>query len=76
MMAELTPLVDFPAIVTRVQSMTDKGIRVQFDLPETETKSLMELHRLQRDDKVLRVVIYDDDEFRETLIAENKQKNA
>ena len=63
MMAELTPLVDFPAIVTRVQSMTDKGIRVQFDLPETETKSLMELHRLQRDDKVLRVVIYDDDEF-------------
>jgi hypothetical protein len=60
-------LTDFPAIVTRVQSMADKGIRVIIDMPETETNTLAVLHGLQRDDKPLRVVIYDDDEFQKAI---------
>lgn len=66
-MAELNPLADFPATVNRVQSLVDKGIRLQLDMPETETPTLSVLHGLQRDDKVLRIVIYDDDEFREVI---------
>ena len=67
-MYELTPLADFPAIVCRVKSMVDKGIRVELDLPEGETQTLAILHGLQCDDKPLRVVIYDDDEFQKALI--------
>lgn len=72
-MPELKPLADFPAIVSRVQSMADKGIRLQLDLPETETDNMAVLHGLQRDDQVLRVVIYNDDEFMANLIASKKQ---
>lgn len=71
-MAELKPLIDFPAIVSNVRSLVDKGIRVQLDLPETETDCMSALHGLQRDDQVLRVVIYNDDEFR---VALNKVTN-
>ncbi len=69
----MKPLADFPAIVSRVQSMADKGIRLQLDLPETETDNMAVLHGLQRDDQVLRVVIYNDDEFMANLIASKKQ---
>lgn len=73
-MPELKELVDFPAIVHDVKSMfSDKGIRLSLDLPETETNTLAVLHGLQRDDKPLRVVIYDDDEFQKVLIASKKQ---
>lgn len=65
--AELTNLCDFPAIVVRVKSMIDKGIRIELDLPESETNTLAVLHGLQRDDKPLRVVIYDDDEFQKAI---------
>jgi hypothetical protein len=64
---ELAPLADFPAIVVRVQSMADKGVRAIFDMPESETNTLAVLHGLQRDDKPLRVVIYDDDEFQKVI---------
>jgi hypothetical protein len=47
--------------------MVDKGIRIELDLPESATEILSVLHGLQRDDKVLRVVIYDDDEFQKAL---------
>ena len=67
-MAELTSLADFPAIVCRVKSLVDKGIRIELDLPESETNTLAVLHGLQRDDAVLRVVIYDDDEFQKALL--------
>ena len=66
-MSDLTPLADFPAIVVRVKSMVDKGIRIELDLPESETNTLAVLHGLQRDDKPLRVVIYDDDEFQKAI---------
>lgn len=56
-------LVDFPAIIVRIKTMVDKGIRVEMDLPENATNTLTVLHGLQRDDKPLRVVVYDDDEF-------------
>jgi hypothetical protein len=73
--SELAPLADFPAIVCRVKSMVDKGIRIELDLPENETPTLSTLHGLQRDDRVLRVVIYDDDEFQRVLINRQKQEN-
>ena len=63
----MNALADFPAIVVRVQSMADKGIRLTLDMPETETQTLAVLHGLQRDDKPLRVVIYDDDEFQKVI---------
>ena len=66
-MAAIEPLADFPAIVVRVQSMADKGVRAIFDMPESETATLAVLHGLQRDDKPLRVVIYDDDEFQKAV---------
>jgi hypothetical protein len=53
----------------------DKGIRIELDLPENETPTLSTLHGLQRDDRVLRVVIYDDDEFQRVLINRQKQEN-
>lgn len=71
-MSELTPLADFPAIVVRVKSMVDKGIRIELDLPETETSTLATLHGLQRDDRSLRVVIYDDDEFQKACLDTKK----
>ena len=66
-MAAIEPLAHFPATVCRVKSMIDKGIRLELDMPETETNTLAVLHGLQRDDKPLRVVIYDDDEFQEAV---------
>ena len=66
-MPELKTLCDFPAIVCRVKSMVDKGIRIELDLPENETPTLAVLHGLQRDDRVLRVVVYDDDEFQKEI---------
>jgi hypothetical protein len=47
--------------------MVDKGIRIELDLPETETDTLAILHGLQRDDMVLRIVIYNDDEFQQAV---------
>lgn len=66
-MAELTPLSDFPAVVCRVKTLMDNGIRVEFDLPETEARMLSELHTIKLDGRVLRVVLYDDDEFQKAL---------
>lgn len=66
-------LADFPATVCRVKTLVDNGIRVEFDLPETEARMLSELHTIKIDGRVLRVVLYDDDQFREALIARNKQ---
>ena len=68
----MNPLADFPATVCRVKSMIDKGIRLELDMPETETNTLAVLHVLQRDDKPLRVVIYDDDEFQRVCLDINK----
>lgn len=58
-------LVDFPATVCRVKTMVDGGIRVELDLPETEGQILSTMHDLRG--RYLRVVIYDDEEFRDIL---------
>lgn len=60
-MAELDPLCDFPATVCRVKTLADGGIRIEFDLPETESNMLSVIHSLRG--RYLRVVMYDDDEF-------------
>jgi hypothetical protein len=49
-------------VVARVQTMADNGIRVIFDLPETETAQLSKLHLLMTSDTYLRVVIFDADD--------------
>ena len=59
----MKPLADFPATVYGVKTLADGGIRVTFDLPETESDMLTRMHELKRSDKYLRVVIYDNDEF-------------
>jgi hypothetical protein len=58
----LSELTSFPAVVARVQTMADNGIRVIFDLPETETAQLSKLHLLMTSDTYLRVVIFDADD--------------
>jgi len=57
----MNPLANFPATVARVKTLVDGGIRVEFDLPETESMVLSKLHDLR--ERYLRVVIYDDEEF-------------
>lgn len=64
-MAELNPLYDFPATVVRVKTMIDGSIRIEFDLPESQGESLSIMHGLR--DRYLRVVVYDDDEFRAAI---------
>ena len=60
-------LADFPAEVYGVKTLADGGIRVTFDLPETESGVLTRLHELKRGRKYLRVVVYDNDEFQREL---------
>lgn len=67
-MAELSALADFPATVCRVKTLVDNGIRVELDLPETEARMLSELHTIKLDGRILRVVLYDDDEFQAALM--------
>ncbi len=60
-------LADFPATVCRVKTLADGGIRLELDLPETESNMLTIMHELHRSDRYLRVVIYDNDEFTREL---------
>ena len=64
-MAELSALADFPAAVCRVKTLVDGGIRIELDLPETEAEILTIMHNLRG--RYLRVVVYDDDEFRRAV---------
>lgn len=66
-------LADFSATVCRVKTLVDNGIRVELDLTEEGADMLTELYKIKLEGKNLRVVLYDDDEFRASLIAENKQ---
>ncbi len=61
-------LADFPATMYRVKTLADGGIRLELDLPETESNMLTVMHELHRSDRYLRVVIYDNDEFTQELI--------
>jgi hypothetical protein len=60
-------LVDFPATVCRVKTLADGGIRLELDLPETESSVLTTMHELHRSDRYLRIVVYDNDEFLDNL---------
>jgi hypothetical protein len=71
-MPELKPLVDFPATVVRLKTMADFSIRAEFSMPETAADEMKTLHNIR--ERYLRVVIYDDDEFQEALIASRKQE--
>lgn len=61
----LQSLADFPATVCRVKTLVDGGIRIELDLPETEAEILTTMHNLRG--RYLRVVVYDDDEFRRAV---------
>jgi len=61
-MAELKPLADFQAILSKVVTMVD-GPRIYLDLQENETEILSKLAELRYGDKFLHIVIYDEDEF-------------
>lgn len=47
--------VTFPAVVTKVQTLSDSGIRLVLDLPETEIMAMAWLAQCQRDGVVLSV---------------------
>ena len=60
-------LVDFPATVCRVKTLMDNGIRLELDLNETEGQILTTMHNLKLENRILRIVVYDNDEFTEQL---------
>ncbi|HLA80424.1 MAG TPA: hypothetical protein VJP78_02170 [Thermoleophilia bacterium] len=51
------PEIRFVAVVAKVQTMVDGGIRVVLDLPETAIKQAAELMECKRDEIALRVRI-------------------
>ena len=61
-MAELKPLADFQAILSKVVTMVD-GPRIYLDLQENEMEAIAKLMGLRYGDKFLHIVIYDEDEF-------------
>ncbi len=67
MMSNITPLADFPATVCRVKTLVDNGIRVELDLTEEGADMLTELYKIKLEGKSLRVVLYDDDQFRDAV---------
>lgn len=71
-MVELEPLADFPASISKAQTLADNGIRITLDLPETEAAILSKAHELKIGERYLYVVIYDADEFQKACI--NTQK--
>jgi hypothetical protein len=56
-------LVDFPAVIVKVQTMADNSPRLTLDLPETALDAAGKLMLLQNDERYLHVVIYDAEEF-------------
>lgn len=66
-------LTDFPATVCRVKTLMDNGIRLELDLNETEGQILTTMHNLKLENRILRIVVYDNDEFAEQLLATKKQ---
>ncbi len=59
-------LCDFPATIVRVKTLVDGGIRIELELPETESDILAAAHNLRG--RYLRVVMYDDNEFQMALL--------
>ena len=51
------PEIKFVAVVAKVQTMMDNGIRVILDLPETAIKQAAELMECKRDEIALKVRI-------------------
>jgi hypothetical protein len=51
------PEIKFVAVVAKVQTMVDNGIRVVLDLPETAIKQAAELMECKRDEIALKVRI-------------------
>jgi hypothetical protein len=69
----LSELTSFPAVVARVQTMADNGIRVIFDLPETETAQLSKLHLLMKSETYLRIIVYDADEWNKLPVPDSNK---
>ena len=65
---DMKPLCDFPAEIVRIKTMADLSIRLELSLPETETKILSRAHELIRRSHYLRIVIYDEDEFKSAIM--------
>lgn len=63
-------LCDFPATIVRIKTLVDGGIRIEFDLPETQGVALSTMHGLR--DRYLHIVIYDDNEFQLALLKTGK----
>jgi len=56
-MAKASEAITFPAEVAQVKTLADGGLRVVFDLPETEVRSAAILMECKREGIVLDVTI-------------------
>ena len=74
-MAAIKPLADFPAGISKIQTMSDGSPRIILDLPESEVRLMTRFAELQVGERYLYIVIYDADEFQKVLIAEKEQEN-
>jgi len=54
-MGELTDPITFPAVVNKVSTLADGGLRVTLDLPEDAILAAAELMACKREEVVLRV---------------------
>ena len=63
----MKPLADFPAGISKVQTMADGSPRIILDLPETAIKYMTTLAEMQSGERYLYVVIYDADEFEKAM---------
>lgn len=63
-MAELKQLCDFPAGIVKVQTMADGSPRIVLECEESVNEHLSLLAKCHADKRYLRIVIYDEREFK------------
>jgi hypothetical protein len=59
-MSDKPEAIEFDAIVYKVQTLVDQGLRVSFDLPETAIIAAAQLMAVKREGNILHVVIQPD----------------
>ena len=69
----MKPIAEFSANVANVKTMADGSPRFTFDAPESEIELLSILARAKLDERYLKVIIYDAEEFTEMLRKEQSR---
>lgn len=66
--------ITFTAVVQKIQTLADGGLRFTFDAPETEVMAAAELMEAKRIGVVLSVVVEPQDNNEDTTISRTKAK--